>query len=159
MVCLLLVCFLSCYHSLSIIIEFTTRSTWLLESTFLTVGLSLTPPLCLRHPKYFSIGSCEILSLRKLVTPGIVNMYFIRSVNEWAAMRGSRKCHFLICTYLLFLCQVGFHGWEVICSFDQMWGLCISWLHLPIVEAKAKRLCLTTVILISNNYPFIIVVL
>ncbi len=50
-------------------------------------GLSFTPPRDLCRPKNFSMGSCDILSLKKHVTSGMVNKYGIKSMKECTAIK------------------------------------------------------------------------
>ena len=62
---------------------FITRNAWVFLQNSWTFGLSQVFPLCLWQPKNFSKGSCDNRSLRKHVTPGMVNRYLTSSTNDF----------------------------------------------------------------------------
>ncbi len=90
-VCLLVFCVFPSITFRSI--EDTTRSACSFVRYCENVGLSLTLPRCLCRPKYFSKGSCCILSLNTDFTYGIVKMYFIMSMKELAIKKNNSIMH------------------------------------------------------------------
>ncbi len=70
----------TCLHAVLI-----TLSAWVFLQVCCTVGFLLVAPLWRWHPKYFSMGSWEIFSLRRNFTPGMeVKMYFTNAINDRA---------------------------------------------------------------------------
>lgn len=67
--------------------ELITRRACVFLQNCCALGFSPVLPRCLWHPKKFSSGSCESLSLKKNVTPGILKIKLTISTNDLTANR------------------------------------------------------------------------
>lgn len=77
--------------------EFTTRRACVFLQNSCTVGFSFTPPRCLWHPKNFSSESWQSFSLKKQVTPSMVNRNFTNATKDFTVWRVDRNAFTCTC--------------------------------------------------------------